>query len=48
LKKETRVIPNYIRDVINYLKKGFSLSLYGIPKHKYPCDGGKAEKTKNW
>ena len=52
LKKETRVIPNYIRDVINYLKKGFSLEhgicLYRIPKDKYPCDGGKAEKTKNW
>jgi hypothetical protein len=25
LKEETRVIRNYIRDVINYLKMGFSL-----------------------
>jgi len=23
-------------------------TLYGIPKEKYPCDGDKAEKTKNW
>ena len=27
LKEETRRIRNYIRDVINYLKKGFSLEL---------------------
>jgi hypothetical protein len=29
LKEETRVIRNYIRDVINYLKKGFFLE-WGI------------------
>jgi hypothetical protein len=40
LKEETRVIRNYIRDVMNYFT-----TLYGIPKDKYPCDGGKAEKN---
>ena len=78
LEEDTRVIWNYIRDVINYLKKGFShasvvfaqyrgiclgkawylpstvvfaqanTTLYEIPKDKYPSDGEKRKKTKNW
>jgi hypothetical protein len=44
---------NNIRDVINYLKKGFRLERdisysTGIFLGQYPGNGGKAEKTKNW
>jgi hypothetical protein len=52
LKEEIRVIRNYILDVINYLKKRFSLergiantTLYGNPKDKYTCDGENAKKN---
>ena len=53
LEEETRVIRNYIRHVINDLKRGFLHErgiclVYRIPKDKYTSDGEKAEKTKNW
>jgi hypothetical protein len=31
-----------------YLPLEANTTLYGIPKDKYPCDGQKAEKNKNW
>jgi hypothetical protein len=56
LEEATRVIRNYIRDVINDLKKGFfsrawylaNTMLYGIPKDIYTSDEEKAEKNKDW
>jgi hypothetical protein len=60
LEEETRVIRNYIRDVINNLKKGFSpragylpstvvLPRYTeFPRTNTPPMGKKWKKTKDW
>ena len=55
LEEETRVIRNYIRDVISDLRRDFppragylTNTLYGIPKDIYTSDREKAEKTKDW
>ena len=56
LEEEIRVIRNYIRDVINYLKKGFSheRGISQIPRYtefrrtNTPPMGKSEEKTKNW
>ena len=49
LEEESRVIRNYICDVLNYLKKGFSLErgIYAIPNSQgqIPLRWGKVEKN---